>query len=97
MFILEHYFLSKSFAAVREAFSIVYPDKDVPNKTTVHRLVTKFWTQEVFMASAHRATKQPKLGPYRFQADNQLQQRDTAARIRYCHWFRRFVHESVHV
>jgi hypothetical protein len=32
-FILEHYFASKSFAAVREAFSNAYPDKEVPNKT----------------------------------------------------------------
>jgi hypothetical protein len=38
--ILKHYFASKSFAAVREAFSIAYPDKEVPNKTTIHRLVT---------------------------------------------------------
>jgi hypothetical protein len=28
---------------------------------------------------------------------HQLQQRDTAARIQYCHWFRRFVREGVHV
>jgi hypothetical protein len=42
VFILEHYFASKSFAAVREAFSNAYPDKEVPNKTTIHRLVTKF-------------------------------------------------------
>jgi hypothetical protein len=43
VFIPEHYFASKSFAAVREAFSSAYPDKKVPNKTTIHRLVTKFW------------------------------------------------------
>jgi hypothetical protein len=42
VFILEHYFASKSFAAVREAFSNVYPDKEVPNKTAIHRLVTTF-------------------------------------------------------
>jgi hypothetical protein len=42
VFILEHYSSSKSFAVVREAFSNAYPDKEVPNKTTVHRLVTKF-------------------------------------------------------
>jgi hypothetical protein len=40
--ILEHYFGSKSFAVAREAFSNVYPDKKVPNKTTVHGLVAKF-------------------------------------------------------
>jgi hypothetical protein len=42
LLIPELYFASKSFAAVREAFSNAYPDKEVPNKTTVHRLVTKF-------------------------------------------------------
>jgi hypothetical protein len=42
VFILEHYFASKSFAAVLEAFSNAYPDKIVPSKTTIHRLVTKF-------------------------------------------------------
>jgi hypothetical protein len=42
VFILEHYFASKSFAAVREAFSNEYPDKGVPNKTTIHRLVIIF-------------------------------------------------------
>jgi hypothetical protein len=39
VFILEHYFASKSFGAIREAFSNAYPDKEVPNKT-IHRLVT---------------------------------------------------------
>jgi hypothetical protein len=34
VFILEHYFASKQFAAVDEAFSNAYPDKEVPNKTT---------------------------------------------------------------
>jgi hypothetical protein len=42
VFILEHYITSKSFAAVREAFSNAYPDKEVPNKTKIHQLVTKF-------------------------------------------------------
>jgi hypothetical protein len=32
VFILEHYFASKLFAAVCEAFSNAYPDKEVPNK-----------------------------------------------------------------
>jgi hypothetical protein len=31
VFILEHYFASKSFSAVRETFSNAYPDKEVPN------------------------------------------------------------------
>jgi hypothetical protein len=33
-FILEHYFASKSFAAVREAFSNAYHDTEEPNKIT---------------------------------------------------------------
>jgi hypothetical protein len=41
VFILEHYFASKSFTAVREAFSNVFADKEVPSKTRTHRLVTK--------------------------------------------------------
>jgi hypothetical protein len=42
VFILERYFSSKSFVAVREAFHRVYPDKDIPNKATVNSLVKKF-------------------------------------------------------
>jgi hypothetical protein len=42
VFILEHYFASKSFVAVREAFSNAYPDKEVPNDTIIHRRVTTF-------------------------------------------------------
>jgi hypothetical protein len=34
VFILEHYFALKPSAAVREAFTNVYPDKEAPNKTT---------------------------------------------------------------
>jgi hypothetical protein len=41
---IEHYFASKSFAAVLEANA--YPDKKVPNKTTIHLLVI-FRAQEV--------------------------------------------------
>jgi hypothetical protein len=46
VFILEHYFASKLYAAVREAFSNAYPDKEVPNKTTIHRLVIQFQDKE---------------------------------------------------
>jgi hypothetical protein len=42
VFILEYYFASKFFATVRKTFSNAYLDKEVPNKTTIHRLVTKF-------------------------------------------------------
>jgi hypothetical protein len=38
VFVQEHYFVTKSFAAVREAFSNTCPDKGP--KTTIHRLVT---------------------------------------------------------
>jgi hypothetical protein len=42
VFILENYFASKSSAAISKTFSNAYPGKEVPNKTTTHRLVTKF-------------------------------------------------------
>lgn len=31
VFIFQYYFASKSFAAIREAFSSAYPDKDIQN------------------------------------------------------------------
>jgi hypothetical protein len=40
VFILKHYFTSKSSAAVHEAFGNVHPDEEVLNKT-IHQLVTK--------------------------------------------------------
>jgi hypothetical protein len=39
---LEHYFKSKSLAAIRELFGNTYPDKEVRDKAAVHRLITKF-------------------------------------------------------
>jgi hypothetical protein len=96
-FVLEQYLASKSFAAaVREAFSNAYPDKEVPNKTTTSNEISGH-RKYLSVKTAHRATKQLKLRPYRFQAVHQLQQRDTAARIQYCHWFRRYVREGGHV
>jgi hypothetical protein len=45
MFILENDFASKSYAVGREIFTNAYTDKEVPNKTKIHRLVAKFrWT-----------------------------------------------------
>jgi hypothetical protein len=93
VFILEHYFASKSVAAVREAFSNAYPDKEVMerqhkktgNKISEHRKCLS-------VTGAYRATRQLKFRPCRFQAMHQLQQRDTAARIQYYHWFREGVH-----
>lgn len=40
VFIIKNYFALKPFA---EAFINTYPNKQVPIKTTVHRLLTKFW------------------------------------------------------
>jgi hypothetical protein len=40
-FVLEHYFAWKSFAAVLEACGNAYPNKKVPSKATIHRVVTK--------------------------------------------------------
>lgn len=44
--ILEHRFPSKSFAVFREAFSNAYPDKEAPNISAIHELITKFGTGE---------------------------------------------------
>jgi hypothetical protein len=41
MIILEHYFASKSSSVVREIFINAFPDKEVMNKTTIQRRVTK--------------------------------------------------------
>jgi hypothetical protein len=42
VFILEHCFVLKSFAAVREAFSSAHFDKQVPNKTVLMSHVTLY-------------------------------------------------------
>jgi hypothetical protein len=47
--ILEHHFASKSAAAVHESIMSAYPDNEVPNKTTAHRLVTAFGGTGVFV------------------------------------------------
>jgi hypothetical protein len=48
VFIIRHNFALKSLAGVREAFNNAYPGKEMPNKTAMHREVTKFWgTQSV--------------------------------------------------
>jgi hypothetical protein len=52
VFILGYFITPKSFAAVHEAFSNTYPDKEVPNNTTVHQLVT-FRDAEVFLINDH--------------------------------------------
>jgi hypothetical protein len=52
---VEHHFASKSFAAVREAFSNAYPENEVPtgNNTLGHRMFLS-------VRSARRATEQLK-------------------------------------
>jgi hypothetical protein len=74
-----------------------YPDKEVgqPSKTTIHRLVTKYRDPGMSVASAHRGTKQLKSRPYQLQATYQLPQRNIAATIQDCYWFRLFVLEGV--
>jgi hypothetical protein len=47
VFILEHFFPPKSFLAVREAFSGAYPDKEMPSKSVIHRLVITFRDMEI--------------------------------------------------
>jgi hypothetical protein len=42
VFILENYFATKSFSALPEAFSNAFPDKEILNKTTIHRLASKY-------------------------------------------------------
>jgi DNA-binding IclR family transcriptional regulator len=42
VFLLENCTALKSFAAIPEEFSCAHPDEELPNKTTVHRLVTTF-------------------------------------------------------
>jgi hypothetical protein len=62
VFIVEHDFAYESFADVREAFSNAYPDKEVPNKTVLHRLVNKISGHRKYLSAtnAHRGTKQLK-------------------------------------
>jgi hypothetical protein len=43
-FFPEHYLSSKSFAAVRESYINLYPDTEVPNKTTVLRVLRSVTT-----------------------------------------------------
>jgi hypothetical protein len=56
VFVLEHYFPTKSFGAVCEAFSNAYSDKEVSNKTTIHRLLTIFQDMYFSVPIVHRAT-----------------------------------------
>lgn len=61
------------FAAVLEAFSSVYPDKEVPNKTNDSPTGSNIYGHSVTVTTAHRAMKkQLQLQPYWFRAVHQL-------------------------
>jgi hypothetical protein len=86
VFVLECYPGAKPSAALREAFSGAYADKQVPSKTTVRRLVTQCQdTGSVCLWQVRQ--KGCNCGRARFQSVHQLQQRDTATRIKGSHWF----------
>jgi hypothetical protein len=71
VFILEHYFASKLFAAAREAFSNAILTK----KYRIRQQCKISGQRKCFsVTSAHRATKQLKLWPCRLQAVRQLQE-----------------------
>jgi transposase len=42
VFILEHYFSTRSYAECQNAFRNSFPDSVVPNKSTIQRLVERF-------------------------------------------------------
>jgi hypothetical protein len=42
VFILEHYFSTRSYAGCQNAFRNSFPDSVVPNKSTIQRLVERF-------------------------------------------------------
>jgi hypothetical protein len=48
MLILKLYFTSKSSGTACEAFSNACPDKEIPNKTKINRMVTHFWDTGVY-------------------------------------------------
>jgi hypothetical protein len=89
VFILEHCFASKPFAALREAFGSGYPDKQAPNGDNI----LGHWKFSS-ATNPHRTTKQLKLRPCCFQLVHQLEQRLMAAGIQHCLQFRRVVHKS---
>jgi hypothetical protein len=91
------FFASKSFDAFCEAFSSVNPDKDVLNRTTIHRLVRTFLGMGSVCDKCTSSDKTAEMTAYRSEVLHQLQQWDTMTRIQHCHWSGSFVRESVHV
>jgi hypothetical protein len=41
VFIVEHYFRTQSYEAVKHAYQARFPDAAVPNKSTIFRLVNR--------------------------------------------------------
>jgi hypothetical protein len=81
---------TKSFAAVGEVFSNAYPE--VLNNRKIHRLVRKFQTQKMFICEkclSSDKTAEITTVPILSSA--------SAATLQYCHWFRPFLREGVHV
>jgi hypothetical protein len=76
---LEHYFASESFYALRDAFSSAYPDTEVMKNTALHQLVkvSGHW-KCLSERNVYRATQHGKLRPYLFKAVHQLQRQLTA-------------------
>lgn len=50
----------KLYAAVCQAISNAYPDKEVWKKT-IHKLVIRLWIQEVFVCDNSSSDKTPKI------------------------------------
>jgi hypothetical protein len=91
--ILEHHFASKSFAAVREAFSDAYPDKEVPNKT-VHLLITKFRDTG---SVCDKSNETSEITALPISNCGSAARPGYGCKNRYCHSFRHFMREGVHV
>jgi hypothetical protein len=95
--ILEHYFSSKSSAALRAAFSNVYRDKDVQNKTTIHRLIVKCRHTKGFI-SYKRSSSDTEAEITAVPIASSAPAATTGHGCKkYCYRFRRLMHEGVHV
>jgi hypothetical protein len=88
VFILERYFVSKPFCALREAFNNACHETEVPNKTTIHRLVTKFRTQEVFICDKRSSSdKAAKMTAVPISSSASAAATGCGCRNPYSHWF----------
>jgi hypothetical protein len=83
MFTLEHYFVSKSFTAVREAFTNMHPDNEVANETitTTTGNIISGCRNFLSVTSEHRATIGITAAP--ISSVHQLQQWVKTATVRH--------------